>query len=92
MSIKNALVLLIITCILCVAFIYIKQGIKTSTSGAMKYQAIIDSLNQQVDSLNNEVFYKDMTIGKYDIAIELLKEQDPAAAEKFELILKNQTE
>jgi hypothetical protein len=33
-----------------------------------------------------------MTIGKYDIAIELLKERDPAAAEKFELILKNQTE
>jgi len=64
----------------------------TTTSVPMKYQAVIDSLNQKIDSLNNEVFYKEMTIGKYDIAIELLKEEDPIAADKFELILKNQTE
>jgi hypothetical protein len=71
---------------------YIKEGIMTSTSVPIKYQIVIDSLNYKIDSLNNEVFYKEMTIGKYDIAIELLKEQDPAAADKFELILKNQTE
>jgi hypothetical protein len=64
----------------------------TSTSVPIKYQIVIDSLNYKIDSLNNEVFYKEMTIGKYDIAIELLKEQDPDAADKFELILKNQTE
>lgn len=92
MTIKNAITLLFITCILCVAFYFIKEGIMTTTSVPMKYQAVIDSLNQKIDSLNNEVFYKEMTIGKYDIAIELLKEQDPAAADKFELILKNQTE
>jgi hypothetical protein len=71
---------------------YIRQGIITSTSVPIKYQIVIDSLNYKIDSLNNEVFYKEMTIGKYDIAIELLKEQDPDAADKFELILKNQTE
>jgi len=71
---------------------YIKEGIMTSTSVPIKYQIVIDSLNYKIDSLNNEVFYKEMTIGKYDIAIELLKEQDPDAADKFELILKNQTE
>jgi len=64
----------------------------TSTSVPIKYQIVIDSLNYKIDSLNNEVFYKEMTIGKYDIAIELLKEQDPDAADKFELILKTQTE
>jgi hypothetical protein len=71
---------------------YIKEGIMTSTSVPIKYQIVIDSLNYKIDSLNNEVFYKEMTIGKYDIAIELLKEQDPDAADKFELILKTQTE
>lgn len=92
MTLKNAIILFIITCILCVAFKYIKEGIMTSTSVPIKYQIVIDSLNYKIDSLNNEVFYKEMTIGKYDIAIELLKEQDPDAADKFELILKNQTE
>jgi hypothetical protein len=71
---------------------YIKEGIMTSTSVPIKYQIVIDSLNYKIDSLNNEVFYKEMTIGKYDIAIEILKEQDPDAADKFELILKTQTE
>jgi hypothetical protein len=92
MTLRNAIILFIITCILCVAFMYIKEGIITSTSVPIKYQIVIDSLNYKIDSLNNEVFYKEMTIGKYDIAIELLKEQDPDAADKFELILKNQTE
>ena len=92
MTLRNAIILFIITCILCVAFMYISQGIITSTSVPIKYQIVIDSLNYKIDSLNNEVFYKEMTIGKYDIAIELLKEQDPDAADKFELILKNQTE
>lgn len=92
MTLKNAIILFIITCIISVAFMYIKEGIKTSTSEAYRYQATIDSLNQKVDSLNNEIFYKQMTIGKFDIAIELLKEHDPDAADKFELILKNQTE
>ena len=92
MTLKNAIILFIITCILCVAFMYIEEGIKTSSSEANNYQETIDSLNQKIDSLNNEVFYKQITIGRYEMAIELLKEQDPQAADKFQLILNTKTE
>lgn len=92
MSIKNAIVLLIIICIFSVSFLYIKDGIKQSTSDIRFYQNREDSLISQVDSLNHEVFHRELTIGKYEIALELLKEQDPTAAEKFELILNTQTE
>ncbi len=92
MTIKNALILLVITCIVCVAFYFIKDGIKTSTKEAVKYQMTIDSMNQHVDSLNHEIFHRQVIIGKYEMALELLKEQDPKAAVNFELILNTQTE
>lgn len=92
MSIKNAIILLIITCMLCVAFFYINNGIRQSTSDIRFYQNREDSLISQVDSLNHEIFHKELTIGKYEMTLELLKEQDPTAAEKFELILNTQTE
>ncbi len=92
MTIKNALILFVITCIICVAFYCIRDGIRVSTIDAIKYQTTIDSLNQEVDSLNHEIFHRQVTIGKYEMALELLKEQDPKAAENFELILNTQTE
>ena len=92
MTIKNAITLFVITCILCVAFYFIKDSIKTSTKEALQYQVSIDSLNTQIDSLNHDIFHKQMTIGRYEVALEILKEQDPKAASKFELILHTETE
>ncbi len=92
MTIKNALILFVITCILCVAFYFVTDGIKTTTKDAIRYQTMIDSLNRDIDSLNHEVFHKQLIIGKYEMALELLKEQDPKAADNFELILNTQTE
>jgi hypothetical protein len=56
------------------------------------YELQIDSLNNQIDSLNNDIFNNQVTIGKYEMAFELLKEQDPKAADRFKLILITQTE
>lgn len=92
MSIKNAIVLLIISSLLCLAFFYIKDGIKQSTAQIRSFEITADSLVAEIDSLNHEIFHKQMTIGKYEMALELLKEQDPKAAEEFELILNTQTE
>ena len=90
MSIKNAVVLLIITLILFVVFFFIKDIImKTNKEVEIKnfiyYQ-------QQIDSLISDIYSKELIIGKYEITLELLKEQDPKAAEKFELILNKETE
>jgi hypothetical protein len=47
---------------------------------------------QTIDSLNAEIFNLQTINGRYEIALELLKEQDKKAADKFELILTTQTE
>jgi tRNA-dihydrouridine synthase len=45
-----------------------------------------------VDSLQSELFVKETMIGRYEVALELLKEQNPKAADEFELILSTKTE
>lgn len=97
MNIKNALILFIITCLFCIAFYFIKDGIiKSNTEIITKdfkyYKLQIDSLNNQVDSLNQELFIKQATIGRYEMGLDILKEQDLKAADKFQLILNTQTE
>jgi tRNA-dihydrouridine synthase len=45
-----------------------------------------------IDSLQSELFVKETMIGRYEVALELLKEQNPKAADEFELILSTKTE
>lgn len=45
-----------------------------------------------VDSLQNELFIKQTEVGRYEVALEILKEEDSVAASKFEKILYNETE
>jgi hypothetical protein len=92
MSIKNAVVLLSTVCIAALCFLYIKDKIASNQPKPISYQIQSDSLNNLVDSLNQELFKKDVIIGKYDIALEILKESDPQAANTFETILKKKTE
>jgi hypothetical protein len=47
---------------------------------------------QTIDSLNNELFVQQTIVTRYETALELLKEEDKKAADKFELILTTQTE
>jgi hypothetical protein len=97
MILKNAIVLFITTCLLILAFYFIKDDmIKSNTEIITKdfkyYELQIDSLNNQVDSLNQELFIKQANISNYEMTLELLKEQDSKAANKFQLILNTQTE
>lgn len=97
MIIKNAIVLFLTTCLLFLAFYFIKDAMIISnteiiTKDFQYYELQIDSLNNQIDSLNNNIFNNQVTIGKYEMAFELLKEQDPRAADRFKLILITQTE
>ena len=92
MSIKNAIVLLIITGIMCLAFYYIKDGIKGSTKQIRACEMVTDSLRNEIDSLNHEIFHHRTNLGRYEMALEILKEDDPQSAQKFEIILNTQTE
>jgi len=50
------------------------------------------NLQETVDSLQNELFIKSTEVGRYEIALEILKEKNQKAADEFELILTTQTE
>lgn len=51
-----------------------------------------DSLKTIVDSLKNEAFIYSMDAARYEVALEILKEQDSLAAAKYEKILYTETE
>lgn len=48
--------------------------------------------NQAADSLASELFVTDIELTRYQTALELLREVDSVAADKFDLILTTQTE
>jgi hypothetical protein len=48
--------------------------------------------SETLDSLRSELFVQQTIVGRYEVALEMLKEQDKKAADKFELILTTQTE
>jgi hypothetical protein len=45
-----------------------------------------------IDSLQSELFVQQTIVTRYEVALELLREEDKKAADKFELILTTQTE
>jgi hypothetical protein len=47
---------------------------------------------QLIDSLQSELFVAQTISARYEIALELLKEENPKAAEAYELVLTTKTE
>ena len=45
-----------------------------------------------IDSLQNELFIKQTEVGRYEMALEIFKEEDSVAADHFEYILSTKTE
>jgi hypothetical protein len=45
-----------------------------------------------VDSLQAELFQNQSQLGRYEVALEMLKEEDSVAADHFEFILSTKTE
>jgi diacylglycerol kinase family enzyme len=66
MSIKNAIVLLTVVCLFALCFLYIKDKIASSQPKPISYEFQSDSINNLVDSLNQELFKKDGKIIKID--------------------------
>jgi hypothetical protein len=49
-------------------------------------------LEKQRDSLSSELFIKDVELGRYEIALEILKESNPKAHNEYLKIISTQTE
>ena len=52
----------------------------------------VDNSQAIIDSLRSELFVEQTRVGRYEIALEMLREEDSVAANKFENILYTQTE
>ena len=52
----------------------------------------VDNSQSTIDSLRSELFVEQTRVDRYEIALEMLKEEDSVAAAKFEFILYTQTE
>ena len=69
-----------------------EQKIEVVVGGDIQKAQTIDSLQSVIDSISAENLPLQIQLGRYDVALELLKEEDKKAADKFELILTTQTE
>ena len=69
-----------------------EQKIEVVVGGDIQTAQTIDSLENVIDSIRAENMPLQIQLGRYDVALELLKEEDKKAADKFELILTTQTE
>lgn len=54
--------------------------------------AKLESNTVNVDSLQNELFIKQAEVGRYEMALDIFKEEDSVGADHFEYILNTQTE
>ena len=80
---------------------YINPILRISTVVVIMAVAIIQNnkinrLQRQtavnVDSLQNEIFILQTEVGRYEMAAELLKEEDSVAGNKLQVILNKETE
>jgi septal ring factor EnvC (AmiA/AmiB activator) len=87
---------LAMTLLMCITFLFfLAEGWKKVDDAEFKLKKTQDSLRvaeKSRDSLHDEIFPTQIELNRYQIALELLKEEDKKAADKFELILTTQTE
>jgi hypothetical protein len=74
---------------------YFQQKELSKLRAEQKIEVIVGGDIQKaelIDSLENELFVAETINTRYEIALELLKEENPKAAEAYELILTTKTE
>ena len=60
--------------------------------GDIEKAKYIDSLTNLIDSLHDELFISNNTLGRYEISLQNLEEVNPKAAKQFNDFLTNETE
>jgi hypothetical protein len=74
------------------AVIIISLGVMLMINSAQRIAEPAIDCSEKVDSLENEIFIRQTNLGRYEMALEILKEEDSVAADHFEHILSTQTE
>jgi hypothetical protein len=74
---------------------YLQQKELAKLRAEQKIEVVVGGDIQKaelIDSLESELFVKETIITRHEVALELLKEENPKAAEAYELILTTKTE
>ena len=74
---------------------YLQQKELSKLRAQQKVEVVVGGDIQKantIDSLQSELFVQQTIVTRYETALELLKEEDKKAGDKFELILTTQTE
>ncbi len=74
---------------------YFQQKELTKLRAEQKIEVVVGGDIQKantIDSLESELFVAQTISARYEIALELLKEENPKAAEAYELVLTTKTE
>jgi hypothetical protein len=69
-----------------------EQKIEVVVGGDIQKAQTIDSLMNVIDSIRAENIPLQTQLGRYEMALELLREEDKKAAERYEKIITSQTE
>lgn len=83
-SLRGVIVLLVIFSI----WVVLTNTKKTFETNK-KHSLEIESLNRKVDSLGSEIFILNTNVMRYEIALEMLEEENPSAASEFNKALSN---
>lgn len=92
---RNYLILLFgswVVIIIYLVFFFEEQPTEFIQGGDIQKAETIEALQRKVDSLHDENFPCQIELGRYRIALDILKVEDSVAAAKFEEILTTQTE
>ena len=72
--------------------VIISLGVMLMINSAQQIAEPVLDCSGKIDSLENEIFIRQTNLGRYEMALEILKEEDSVAADHFEHILSKQTE
>ena len=90
---EQRLILFAFGIIFAIAYLLLtKPIIEPLEGGNIQKAEFQDSLINEIDSLKHELYVTQTIVDRYEIAIEIYKEENPKAMEKLEYILYTQTE
>lgn len=64
-----------------------EQSVTVAKSQIEKQMLVVDSISKAMDSLNNKLMVVTIDKQRYEVAINLFKEEDSVAAKKLEKII-----
>lgn len=91
-TMKEKIIVTVCLLLITVVLMYQQQRIDQEKQKAQEAQQLVQQLQTSLDSIDQEMLPLQIEIGRYEVALSILKDLDPKAAEKYEMVLSKYTE